>query len=358
MASPAAGVLGQLLRRLRLHGRCVDREVHHDLRAERLREQRVRPQPLVLGHVVAGAGLAQVLRADADGDRAGRRSRARPAGRSASCGSRASCWSPIVDGEPGAVLDDGGLGHVHRRRPDEPGDEEVVRVVVEDLRIVDLLQDALAHHRHAVSHRHRLDLVVGHVDRRDVELALQGGDVGPHLHAQLGVEVRQRLVHQERLRVAHDRPAHGHPLALPARQHLRPPVHQLLQPERLGGRVDATLDLVLGHLAQLEPEGDVVGDAHVRVQGVALEHHGDVAVATRLLVDPLPVDAQLAVGDLLEAGDHAQGRRLAAPRRADQHEELTVGDVDGQLGDGFEAVLVPLRDLVEHDVSHGRSPGR
>src|ERR687894_149642 len=40
----------------------------------------------------------------------------------------------------------------------------------------------------------------------------------PHLHAQLRVEVRERLVHQIRLRLAHDRAAHRDALALVAGQ--------------------------------------------------------------------------------------------------------------------------------------------
>ena len=106
---------------------------------------------------------------------------------------------------------------VHRRSADEAGHEEVRGPVVESLRLVDLLEDALAHHRDAVAHRHRLDLVVGDVERRGLELLLQLRDVRPHLDAQLGVQVRERLVHEEHLRVAHDRAAHGHALPLPAR---------------------------------------------------------------------------------------------------------------------------------------------
>ena len=41
-------------------------------------------------------------------------------------------------------------------------------------------------------------------------------DLGSHLHAQLGVEIRQRLVKQEHLRVAHDRASHRDALPLPA----------------------------------------------------------------------------------------------------------------------------------------------
>jgi hypothetical protein len=43
-------------------------------------------------------------------------------------------------------------------------------------------------------------------------------DLGAHLHAQLGVEIRQRLVEQEHLRIAHDGAAHGDALALAARK--------------------------------------------------------------------------------------------------------------------------------------------
>ena len=60
---------------------------------------------------------------------------------------------------------------VHRRRADEARDEQVHRVLVEDLRRVDLLDDAGAHDRDAVAERHGLGLVVRHVDRRRAELA-------------------------------------------------------------------------------------------------------------------------------------------------------------------------------------------
>ena len=120
----------------------------------------------------------------------------------------------------GAVGVERDVDEVHRRGADEAGDEHVVRLVVEVARGVHLLQVAVLEHAHPVAHRHGLDLVVGDVDGGDPEPPLQRGDLGAGLHAQLRVEVGQRLVHQERLRVAHDRPAHRHPLPLPARQRL------------------------------------------------------------------------------------------------------------------------------------------
>ena len=46
-----------------------------------------------------------------------------------------------------------------------------------------LLQHAVLEHRDPIAHRHRLDLVVGHVHRRRVEPALQQRDLGAGLDA-------------------------------------------------------------------------------------------------------------------------------------------------------------------------------
>ena len=58
----------------------------------------------------------------------------------------------------------------------------------------DLLDLAAVQHNDPVGERHRLDLVVGDVDRRGVEPALQVLDLEPHLVSELRVEVRQGLV--------------------------------------------------------------------------------------------------------------------------------------------------------------------
>jgi hypothetical protein len=64
-----------------------------------------------------------------------------------------------------------------------------------------------------------------------------------------------------------------------------------------------------------QPVADVLGDVHVREQRVVLEDGVDVALVRRHAGDRLAGEQDLALGRLLEAGDHAQGRRLAAARR-------------------------------------------
>ena len=89
-------------------------------------------------------------------------------------------------------------------------------------------------HRDAVAERHRLGLVVRDVDGGDAEPRLQLGDVGAHLHAQLRVEVGERLVHQEHARLADDRAAHRHALALAAGQLPGLALEERRQLEQLG----------------------------------------------------------------------------------------------------------------------------
>src|SRR5205085_4788781 len=96
-------------------------------------------------------------------------------------------------------------------------------------------------------------------------------------------------------------------------------------------------------------------DAHVRVERVVLEHHGDVAVHGREFIDHIAVDRDRAGGDRLKPGDHPQCRRLAAAGRSHEHHELLVADLQIDVFDGVHAV-VELVDPLEDDLSHCCQP--
>ena len=85
--------------------------------------------------------------------------------------------------------------------------------------------------RDPVRHRHRLGLVVRHVEERRAELAMELGDLGAHVHAQLGVEVAERLVHQEDARPPHHGAGERHALLLAARELRRLARQQALDPQ-------------------------------------------------------------------------------------------------------------------------------
>ena len=82
-------------------------------------------------------------------------------------------------------------------------------------------------------------------------------------------------------------------------------------------------------LADLETECHVVVYGHVGIQGVILEHHCDIAVFGSYVVHQLSVDEQLTFRDLLEPGDHSEGRGFAASGRPDKYHEFLIvyGDI-------------------------------
>ena len=106
----------------------------------------------------------------------------------------------------------------------------------------------------AVADRHRLDLVVRHVDRGHADSLLQVRDLRPHLEAEARVEVRERLVHQEHLRLAHDRASHRHALALAARQPPRLAIELRLEPEQARNLPCPSPAFLGRHLGDLERE--------------------------------------------------------------------------------------------------------
>ena len=342
-----AGVGGQVVEVARGRGRPADAEVGVDVGAHRLDQVDVHLERRA-GLVADEGGVLEVLGADAHDHLAALAPLDRatdPVGH----------LQPAQAGGQRLALDGGGQ-EVHRRAADETGHEQVAGLLVELGGRAHLLHDPAAHHHDAVAERHRLGLVVGDVEGGGGQRLLDPRDLGAHLHAQLGVEVGQRLVHEERLGAAHDRPAHRDPLALPAGEVGRLAVEVLGQLQHGGGLVDLGLDGALVDPGEGQRERHVLAHRHVRVERVGLEHHRDVAVLGCLVVDHLAVDAQLALGDVLEPGDHVERRGLPAARGADQDDELAVGDGQVEVVDRQGPVGVALDDVVQDDFSHGLAP--
>ena len=132
------------------------------------------------------------------------------------------------------------LDEVHRRRADEPGDEQVARPLVQRLRRVDLEDVTVPHDRDALPQRHRLHLVVRHVHGCDAQLLVELRERRAHSDAELGVEIRERLVHQERLGLPNDRAAHRDALALSTGELGGLALEQLRQVEKRRDLLDAT----------------------------------------------------------------------------------------------------------------------
>ena len=179
----------------------------------------------------------------------------------------------------------------------KPATNRCRRPIIEVERRADLLDHAVAHDNDAVGHRHRLDLVVRHVDRGCLQPLVQLLDFAAHLHAQLGVEIRQRFVEEKHLRIAHNRPPHRDPLTLAAGELARIAREQGCNVKDPRGAPHPGLDLRPWSAPQLQSEAHVLRHGLVRIERIVLKDHRNVSVFRREIVDdPLP-DPDLSVAD-------------------------------------------------------------
>ena len=180
-------------------------------------------------------------------------------------------------------------------------------------------------------------------------------DLGPHGQTERCVEIGERLVEEQELRLLDQGARERHPLLLTARELARPPLEKLPDMHEIGGGPDATEGLLARRLLEAEGEQDVVAHGHMRVERVGLENDPDVSVPGLDLVDDMTVEQKLAGGRKIDAGEQKEARRLAAAGRAEQRDKLAVLDGQVHVGDDFH-LPEPLDDVTEFDPRHRRQP--
>ncbi len=118
---------------------------------------------------------------------------------------------------------------------------------------------------------------------------------------QFGVEIAERLVEQEKLRLAHDGAADRDALALAAGKLARLALEQFGDAQDFGRALDPARDVGLVVARHPQPEAEILFDRHVRIERVGLEHHGDAAIGRLDIVHDPAADRYLAIGDGLPA---------------------------------------------------------
>ncbi len=176
---------------------------------------------------------------------------------------------------------------------------------------------------------------------------MQLGDLGSHLYTELGIQVGQRLIHQEDAGITDDCTAHGNTLSLSTGKSLRLTVKQVLQIQDLGCLANLFVDLILRNLAELQTKCHVIINRHMRIQSVVLEDHGDITVLGINVVHDFAVDLKCAGRDLLKAGDHTKGRGFSASGRSDEDDEFLVGDLKVEILDCLETVGILFADVLQ-----------
>ena len=181
--------------------------------------------------------------------------------------------------------------------------------------------------------------LVGRDDHRHPARGEAADDVEDLGH-ELRIEGRGHLVEEQHVRLHRQRPDDRHPLLLAARQAVRD-TRRACRPARTarGARSPGAPPRRAGAWRTLR--GPSVMLSITRMCGNRLKAWNTMPIRRRIAVDLdagggdlLVADEDPAGVDRLEQVDAAQERRLAAPRRADEADDLVLGDgqVDARAG--------------------------
>ena len=162
---------------------------------------------------------------------------------------------------------------------------------------------------------------------------MQFNNSGSGAVAQLGIEVAEWFVHQKHRRLTGHGAAQGHPLFLATRKLLGSAVQKRCQLQRFRHRGDPLLNLLLAAganlqwgrqvaaesvqlilqllpggsgLASSQPEAEVLSNAQVGIEGIALEHHCHIPPAGADLAHGSAADPDLTGRWRLKACQQAQ----------------------------------------------------
>ena len=249
-------------------------------------------------------------------------------------------------------------GH-HHPPPDEPGHHRRGGFGEDLAGRRDLLDPTFVHDRDTVAERHRLRLVVGHVDHRRAALRVKPAELRLHGLAQVHVEVRERLVEQHHPRLHDQAAGEGHPLALSPGKIGGPALAELRHVDLGEGRPHACRPSGRRHFPHPERIADVLGHAHVWPQRVGLEDHADPSILRRNVqggsAHGLVVETDGPAVRPFETGEETQQRRLAASGGAEKREELPLRDLHRHPVDGG-VTAEPPGQVLETQSRQGTTP--
>ena len=202
---------------------------------------------------------------------------------------------------------------------------------------------------------------MGNINGGNAQPALKLFNDGAHLHAQLRIQVGKRLVHQQHARLDYERTGQRHTLLLTAGKLAGLTLCQRQNLHQFKRFLHARIDLALLDAARLKAIGNVLLNRQMRKNGVVLEHHADIAFMRWHVIDAFVAKIEVAALDGVEAGDHAQQRRLSAAGRAQERKELALLDAQGHVAQrGKIAIALDSifnDDFVAHNCTSLQSGG-
>ena len=165
---------------------------------------------------------------------------------------------------------------------------------------------------------------MGYIDRRTSDLIDQPLDLNTHRLAGFAVQMGKRFVHQQKLRLTDDGSCDIYTLFLSAGKLDRHLVQQIVDLHERGDLPYPSVDLVFINALCAKVKRYVSVHIQRRIHGVVFESKTDVPVLRMKVVHKTVPDVDIALCNLLQAGDHPERRGFSAAGGAEESDELTL----------------------------------
>ena len=181
---------------------------------------------------------------------------------------------------------------------------------------------------------------MGHIDKGNAQLLVHRLQLDLHLLAHLQVQGPQGLVQKKDLGFVHQGPGYGDTLLLSAGKRRNTALLKAFEIHQIQHMLHLVHDLFTGKLLQLQAEGDILEDVHVREKRIALEYRIDRSLIGGQGGDIAPVQKDAALRRHVKTRDHTQRRGLPATGRPQEGDKFTTAHRKIKIFDGDGTIVV------------------
>ena len=179
-----------------------------------------------------------------------------------------------------------------------------------------------------------------YVDDGSAQSLMDLGDLNTHLYTKFCIQVGERLIHKEYLRITNDGTTHGNTLPLTTGKSFRFTVKKFLKVKDSCSFTNLFVDLLLRNLAELQTKCHIIINSHMRIQSVVLEYHCDITVLRLYIIHNFVTDFKSTAGNFLKTCDHTKSCGFSASGWSYKDDKFFIFNFKIEILNSLKAVRI------------------
>ena len=136
---------------------------------------------------------------------------------------------------------------------------------------------------------------MGHIDKGCFQFPVQLDQLHTHRRAKLGIQIRQRLIHQKHLRIFRHGSCKSDTLPLTSRERRRASIQIVRQPYLFRYLPDTFLPLLFWYFIIFQSKFNISVNGHRRINGIVLKYHCHIPLSGCHICHILSINQNLSI---------------------------------------------------------------